>query len=354
MVKKLTIGLYSPYLDTLGGGEKYLFDIALCLSSKHSVCIFSDDKFIAAKAEERFGLKLDKINFITNIFNKKNTLKMLLKSHQFDVIFFVSDGSIPLLFSKKNFMIVQFPVNWVKINNLSKFKLSRIKKLICYSEFVKKSLVEKFKKETVVIPPFVDIKNKAKIRKENIILTVGRFTRGMNMKKQEILLQVFKQMCNAGLKDWKLVVVGSYREEDYGFFKSLVSQSDTYPITVLGNVSYLRLLNYYKKAKIYWHATGFEEDIEKNPERAEHFGITTVEAMRCGAVPIVINAGGQTEIVENNVSGFLWDKIEQLKNQTSTLINNESLMEKMSVEAEKKSLRFDKEEFCKEISLLIT
>lgn len=353
MEGKLKIGLYSPYLDTLGGGEKYLFDIAGCLSSLHNVYMFWDDSSIIYEAEKRFGLKLNKINIVPNIFNKKNTLKKSLKSRKFDVIFFVSDGSIPLFFSKKNFIIFQFPVNWVKINPLFRLKFLRVNKLICYSEFVKKSLVLKLKKDTLVIPPFVDLESNKTEKKENIILTVGRFTKGMNIKKQEVLIDVFKKMCDLGLKNWKLVVVGSYREEDYDFFKSLVDRSDKYPIEVIGNISYSGLLNYYNKAKIYWHAAGFGEDIEKNPERAEHFGITTVEAMRCGVVPVVINAGGQVEIVINNVSGFLWNTLEELEETTNNLIRDSQLLKKISRNAEKESLRFSRERFCKQINELI-
>lgn len=353
MARRLKIGFYSPYLDTLGGGEKYLFDIASCLSSQHDIIVFWDDSSIVSKAEQRFNFKLEKINFIPNIFGKKNTLKTSLKSRELDAFFYVSDGSIPLLFSKNNFVILQFPVNWVKINPLSKLKLSRISKLICYSEFVKEGLVKKFNKSTVVIPPFIDIKRKVNIKKENIILTVGRFTKGMNMKKQGVLIDVFKKMCDDGLNKWKLVVAGSYRDEDKDFYMELVAEAGKYPIEVLGNISYSDLLNLYNKAKIYWHATGFGENIEINPERAEHFGITTVEAMRCGAVPVVINAGGQIEIVRNKFSGFLWDSLGELEDITNNLIKDESLLNKMSEQAEKESLRFSKEEFCKEINKLI-
>ena len=353
MARRLKIGLYSPYLDTLGGGERYLFDIASCLSSEYDVYIFWDDNSILSKAEKRFDLKLEKITLTPNIFSKKNAQKTLLVSRKFDVMFYLSDGSMPFLLSKKNYVIFQFPVNWVRINPLLRLKLSRISRLICYSDFVKKNLLEKFNKETIVVPPFIDIKKKNKIKKEEIILTVGRFTKGMNMKKQEILIQTFKQMCDTGLKKWKLIVAGSYREEDYDFFRDLVNQSKHYPIEVLGNISYSNLLDLYNKAKIYWHATGFGENLDKNPERAEHFGITTVEAMRCGVVPVVINAGGQSEIVENNVSGFLWDNLDELKDKTYKLINDESLLSSISKEAEKESLRFGKEEFCKEINELI-
>ena len=68
------------------------------------------------------------------------------------------------------------------------------------------------------------------------------------------------------------------------------------------------ILNEYKLAKIYWHASGFGEDLETHPEKAEHFGITTVEAMINGLVPIVIDAGGQKEIVVQDRWVFMEDQ----------------------------------------------
>ena len=58
------------------------------------------------------------------------------------------------------------------------------------------------------------------------------------------------------------------------------------------------LRDLYGRASIFWHAAGLGEDPERHPDRYEHFGITTVEAMSAGAVPVVIDAAGQAEIVE--------------------------------------------------------
>lgn len=354
MVSRLKIGFYSPYLDTLGGGEKYLFDIAGCLSSKHSVFIFWDNNLIASKAEKRFDIKLDQVHFIPNIFNKRNAFKTSFKSRDFDVTFYVSDGSMPLLFSKKNFVILQFPVNWVKVNPLLKLKLSHVNKLICYSEFVKKSLVEKLKKETAVIPPFIDIVKKEKTKKENIILTVGRFTKAMNTKKQEVLIEAFKKMYEEGLKDWKLILIGSYRAEDIDYFESIKKRAAGFPIEVFGNLSHDSLVDYYNKSKIYWHAAGFGEDLDRYPEKAEHFGISTVEAMTMGSVPLVFNGGGQKEIVEDKKDGFLWDSTDELVNLTTKLIKSPNVWIAMSTQAKKISERFSKEVFCERIANLVT
>ncbi len=61
-------------------------------------------------------------------------------------------------------------------------------------------------------------------------------------------------------------------------------------------------------ASIYWHAGGLGEDPDRHPDRFEHFGITVVEAMAAGAVPLVFAAGGPAEIVEHGVNGFHWHR----------------------------------------------
>lgn len=353
MPRKLRVGLFTPYLDTLGGGEKYLLNIAQCISLDYDTYIFWDDTAIKKKAEERFNIDLSNVSFHKNIFKNKRNIKNTIATRGFDVIFYVSDGSIPFLFAKKNFIIFQFPVNWIRVNSLLKLKLRKVDKLICYSEFVKKYLVKTFKHETIVIPPFIDLKYDKKTKKENMILSVGRFTQGMNRKKQEVLIDVFKSLCDEGLNKWKLVIAGSYLPEEGVFFNELSKTTSGYPIEIVGNISYSALVDYYGRAKIYWHAAGYGEDLDEHPEVAEHFGITTVEAMAAGAVPIVINAGGQKEIVADGQNGYLWDGLEELREKTLKLAEAPKLIGEMSSRAMLRAKSFSEKKFREDISKLV-
>lgn len=62
------------------------------------------------------------------------------------------------------------------------------------------------------------------------------------------------------------------------------------------------------------HAKGLFVDEEKSSDLLEHFGITTVETMSAGCVPIVINRG-QPEIVKEG-TGYVWYTLEQLARYT--------------------------------------
>ncbi|MDP3988174.1 MAG: glycosyltransferase [Candidatus Levybacteria bacterium] len=350
----MRIGIFDPYFDTLGGAEKYVLEIASCLAGKHDVFLFWEDKEILKKATDRFGKDFSCIKQTENIFSSKfSSIKRIFETRNYDCIFYLSDGSFPLLLSKKNILIFQFPVNWVNGKKIStKIKLKRVSKIICYSDFVKKFLDKTFSINSVVLPPAINIPTSRK-SKENIILTVGRYTRAQNAKKQEFLIETFKKMCDGGLSDWEFIVAGSVLPKDEDYVRLIKEKAKGYPIEVLENVPFEKLFDLYKTSKIYWHATGFGDDLKKHPERAEHFGISTVEAMASGAVPIVINAGGQKEIVQESENGFLWDSREELMKKTKELIKDIKLWNKLSTEAVKRAKYYNHEKFCERINELI-
>ena len=92
------------------------------------------------------------------------------------------------------------------------------------------------------------------------------------------------------------------------------------PVTLHPDASGAELRDLYGRASIFWHAAGLGEDPDRHPDRYEHFGITTVEAMSAGAVPVVIDAAGQIEIVEQGVSGYRFAGVEGLVANTELLI----------------------------------
>ena len=71
--------------------------------------------------------------------------------------------------------------------------------------------------------------------------------------------------------------------------------------------------------------------------------------MGAGAVPVVINAGGQKETVEGNKNGFLWNTLDELMGKTKLLTENEKLWKKMSGEAMKRAKFFAGNRFCNDL-----
>lgn len=381
----LKAGIYDPYLDTLGGGERYCLTVAEILSKKgYDVDLFwSGDPTLLTKAMNRFALDLHPIKIVKDIFNlplrhlelAEDNLKTINRpiqktsniinkyqiTRKYHLFFYLSDGSLPLIFSKKNILHMQVPFHFhhnIHQKFFTYLKAKLFSQIICNSKFTQ-NFIEKYLgcSSNVLYPPVDILKfNPAKI-KTNSILSVGRFDNILNAKKQDILIEAFKRLCHQQERlDWKLILLGGslLSEETNSFLKYLRKLARGYPVEFLINPSFEVLKNYYSEAKIYWHAAGFGVDEDNHPEATEHFGISTVEAMASGAVPVVVSKGGLKEIVNNNQNGFLWQDVDGLVNQTLSLIKSPQRLNLLSQAALLSCQQFSKENFQKKFISLIS
>ncbi|MBU1129844.1 glycosyltransferase family 4 protein [Patescibacteria group bacterium] len=389
----LKVGIYDPYLDTLGGGERYMLTIAeILLKQKHQVDLFwSKDENLINKAQERFALNLQKLNLVKDIFSQPQKNIDLIQDHsqlkrinsnqkeirttlgkikhllnrfkitrQYNLFFYLSDGSIPLLFAKKNILHCQVPfINKFNLQSqiANKFKLLLTKKVICNSIFTQNQFKKTYHHSSSLLYPPIDIeKFSSSSQEENIILSVGRFDNILNSKRQDILIKAFKKLIsNQNSKNWKLILIGGSLEkpESNNYLKHLQHEAKDFPIEFLIGPNFDTLKNIYSQSKIYWHATGFEVNEDINPQNTEHFGMTVVEAMASGIVPIVVKKGGLPESVKSNINGFLWENIDELVSKTQLLIGSPQLMQKLSTQAKTDSLQFSKQNFEKKLLEII-
>lgn len=348
----MKFGFYSPYLDTFGGGERYMLTLASYLSQNHMVDIFWDDANIKAPLSRFLKIDLGKVRFRANIF-KKSFFERSFATLGYNLIFVLSDGSVPATFAAKNILHFQVPFNFKEANFKTKLKLKRYYQIIVNSNFTKRYIDQSFGVSSKVIYPPVDVKSITPQKKENLILSVGRFSQNqLHPKRQEILIEVFREVYKKA-PSFKLFLVGQSKKEDYRYVRNLKKSARGFAIKFFENLEVNALRALYGKAMIYWHATGFGDDETKSPQKMEHFGISTVEAQAGGAVPIVINRGGQKEIVENAKNGFLWNTKSELFDLTLSVIKDKNQFRKISDAAVVNSRRFSQEVFFKEYEKII-
>lgn len=348
----MKFGFYSPYLATFGGGERYMLTLASHLSQNHQVHIFWDDPDVKAPLSKFLKIDLTKAKFVPNIFKKK-LIGRIAASISYSCIFIISDGSVPTTFARKNILHFQVPFKFATADAKTKLKLSRYKYIVCNSQFTKAVIDQSFGIDSKVIYPPVATEAIKPGIKENLIISVGRFSKNqLHPKKQEVLVEVFKEIYKKYPK-WKMVLAGQAKKEDEKYLRLLKKSARGIGVKIWQNMPIDKLREHYAKASIYWHATGFGEDEQKNPERMEHFGISTVEAQAAGAVPVVVGEGGQREIVEDGKNGLLWTTKADLYEATLRLIKDTTQRKKMAEAATRNSKRFSQSHFLKEYEKIL-
>lgn len=212
------------------------------------------------------------------------------------------------------------------------------------SNYTKRWLKRIWGKDSTILYPMIPVEDfKPAKDKKKVILSVGRFFAGGHNKKHIPMIRTFQKMCNEGLKEWEFHLCGGAHKEseDIAYIQEVKSLIVGYPIFLHFDIPFPKLQQQYAEATIFWHAAGFGESERKNPDKFEHFGITTVEAMAAGCIPIVINKAGQKEIVNNEVNGFLWNSLRELKQITYKVINlNIGAQERIKKEAIKKASHY--------------
>ena len=241
--------------------------------------------------------------------------------------------------SEKSSVGIQLASLWRKWKWKSRFRSYQVKLTI--SEFTRRWTKRRWNIESQIVFPPVNVDVQVG-EKTNRILSVGRFAVSGHGKKQIEMLRIFKQLRASGHPDWQYDCAGGCGDsrEEQDFLKKVTQLGAECKACILANVGHAQLRRLYQQAKIFWHAAGMDVDENLHPELAEHFGITTVEAMAAGCVPIVVNKGGQPEIVEHGVSGFLWNTPEECQEYTARLMIDDALLQTMSRAARDRAQRF--------------
>jgi GT2 family glycosyltransferase len=363
-VKKVCI--YNAYLPTMGGGESQTAHIIEFINSAfpsavieilcHETKAFEKSRFsgkdFVQMLEMNFDISIKNLNirFENFNFNQEGLIGRMRYMYELSTItkeydVFINNTYASLLPSraKVNIYYCMFPL---KLELLGNFILGMIRKLLfnmflnSYHLFFANSQytqnwIDRYwdVNSYVLYPPVNILRNSINSSKDNVIVNVGRFFVGGHNKKQDVMVKAFIEMYDKGwARDWKLVLVGRKHPDDdsSSYIQSLEQLAKGYPIELRYDTSTAELQNLLDKSKIYWHATGYGEASNTNPEKFEHFGLSTIEAAQFGVVPVVYNAGGQPEIINHAKNGFLWNTTDELIGYTRFLMDNESVWNNLS------------------------
>jgi glycosyltransferase involved in cell wall biosynthesis len=205
---------------------------------------------------------------------------------------------------------------------------------------------------TVLEPP---VRLREPGAKRPVILAVGRFFPNVSghSKKQLELVEAFRLACERGLEGWELHLVGGCSNSERGYVETVRKAAVGLPVFFHVNARGEDLTELFAAASVFWHAAGFGEDLDTHPDRFEHFGISVVEAMSAGAVPVVYEHGGPAAIVRDAGCGDVFSTIDELATTTVALVRDDARRERQSATARARAEEFAYDRFAERLDALV-
>src|SRR5467141_817202 len=145
-------------------------------------------------------------------------------------------------------------------------------------------------------------------QRENLVVTIGRIV-------PEKRFHLFVELARL-VPETRFVAIGSLSDETSAYYERLKRTAPENASFVLSPLR--KVKNILGRAMAYVHCA-----------ENEHFGITIVEAMAAGCVPIVHDSGGPREIVTSDV-GFRWSHLLAAVRQITTLAEDDRLRRELS------------------------
>ena len=207
----------------------------------------------------------------------------------------------------------------------------------------------------VLYPP-VRAVTRSTAPKEPMVLNIGRFfdPRRGHSKKQLEMVEAFGRLHASGrMGGWSLHLVGGCSPEDREYALAVKRAALNLPVHVHLSAPGSTLTDLLARSSIYWHASGLGEDPETHPDRFEHFGISVVEAMGAGLVPIVFGAAGPAEVVRDGVDGLQFHTVDELETLTADLAADPARRAELAASAIRRAGDFAPDAFAARLDALV-
>ena len=348
-----------PRLSVMGGGEQVaIHSIKEALTEGHDVYAVTEH-FDVRTFEDFFGVQglFENVRMLTYApfrplshravlyqrlaYNQTQIRRILSNSPEFDLVLNTAEIANQPTTKCPSVQYCYFPEYFRHMGSDSSSRLwglyywparvfyrSRVNTVDCLlavSDFTR-DVVRKIwgRESTTLYPPCpIEPYKSLHVSKEDLVVTVGRVS---PEKRMELFLEIARKLPTV-----HFAIIGSVPLDGTIYYNRLKA---TAPDNVFFANSPLRKVkDLLGKAKVYVHCA-----------RDEHFGITIVEAMAAGCVPIVHDSGGPREIVSDEV-GYRWETIEQAVDEISSVIMDDSTRGKLSRSAASRADLYRPEEF---------
>jgi glycosyltransferase involved in cell wall biosynthesis len=172
------------------------------------------------------------------------------------------------------------------------------------------------------IPSHIKLAQQSRARiADDGIITIGVVSRLEKIKGMDLVIPAFAKVCDESL-NLRLLVVGDGTERNH-MERQVTEYGISNRVNFVGVKPQNELMDYYDRI-----------DILLMPSRSEGFGLTAIEGMARGCVPVVANTGGLPEVVTPK-SGLIhnYEDIDDMASKIQLLISNRTMLAKLSAGA---------------------
>jgi glycosyltransferase involved in cell wall biosynthesis len=314
---ELKVGVFCPTLNVYGGGEFVAIAIANTLAQNHqNVVLFTNNEVNPQAIKSFFGENLHPAiqtikqpthfssrglaDFYQTIFHSyiaKSKCNLFIDTFTNCVFPWTSISYIHFPFLNRYSFSTKFPylgsphllqVGTVPHVLFEKNLMNYDKKLVLANSYYTAEEIKKYSQKTVEVlyPPFSSSisaigKDTIKNSQDNLVVTTSRF-------QPDKLLERIPHIASQTDSNIQFAIIGRlYSNGTLTNLQQIVKKLGlTDRVKFYPNASAEKKIELLKRAKIYLHTMV-----------GEHFGISIVEAMALGCVPIVHNSGGMREFV---------------------------------------------------------
>ena len=348
------VALYTPFLLTPGGGERYLLSIAQALAGTAQITLLTEARCSRIRLQQ-IGLTLElEVSDIALA-----TLDEARAGPEFDLAFVIGNAVLPPLsgLGRRTVYICQFPFPMRDVDAAAwRPNWGQFERVVVYSDFASRHFERS--RAALGLPPGPPMQTitppvhllRPAAAKKRMVLSVGRFFTGHHCKRQDLMVEAFGRLVADGLA-CELHLAGSLRPEPEhrAYYLSIVKAAKGLPVFIHPNTNPDELAALYAQSTVYWHLTGMGTDLAQEPERSEHFGIAIVEAMSAGCVPVAFGNGGPAEIITPGRDGYLVDDLAQLVDRTRSVLADHALARALGTQAIATAQRYDEAVFAKAV-----